>query len=447
MNKTNLSTYLIIIFVVSFFLFFLIFAISKTEALSERFVWEYNHQLENKSRRTHTTKDFQHPTDQNKRIKIQSSGLLHYFDTEFKDLFNLPFPEGEEITTTTNRYFVMDLPEWGRESLNEDKKILRIFDKKNVSIYLFKNPFAVSKGVKPYKIVTKTGEFIKDTFDKTERKNIDERVEIKTEVIDELQFEVENHKLYLKIPELKNSTYPIQIYDDIDTGSTNNKDAFINTNASSTNYGANTTLVTRTRIADTYIIRTVMDWSLFSGSGIISSIRLYLYSSQCFGAPVNCNLLDVHELTQTFVENEVSWIKYSAGNFWAVAGGDYAGAVVDSKEWTPPAWDFFDLGSGATNPISGLTWGSNVDLLIKENNETVADTGTEFYSKENADVKKPYIEITYTEIPPISTSSEAILNNIFFGFWFLLGEYFIAIWGMVFFITIFLAIFWFIIKR
>jgi len=44
-------------------------------------------------------------------------------------------------------------------------------------------------------------------------------------------------------------------------------------------------------------------------------------------------------------------------------------------------------------------------------------------------------------------SAEIILNNSFFGFWYVLGEYFLAIWGVVFFIAIFLGLYFLLIKR
>ena len=54
--------------------------------------WESKLGAEDVSSRTHFTKDYA-TSDPNKRVLIQSSGLLHYNDgTGFKDLQNLPFP-------------------------------------------------------------------------------------------------------------------------------------------------------------------------------------------------------------------------------------------------------------------------------------------------------------------------------------------------------------------
>ena len=53
----------------------------------KRFNWRAHPELEDRSRRTHTTKDFQDPNDPTKRIVIESSGLLHAFiDKGFQDI-------------------------------------------------------------------------------------------------------------------------------------------------------------------------------------------------------------------------------------------------------------------------------------------------------------------------------------------------------------------------
>ncbi|MEM2990477.1 MAG: hypothetical protein QXQ02_04765, partial [Halobacteria archaeon] len=76
-----------------------------------RFEWE-KAQNEIKELRTHTTKDFPHPTEPGKFIKIQSSGLLHaYTDEGFKEIGkeipSYEFPEGLEITEKKDKHFIM----------------------------------------------------------------------------------------------------------------------------------------------------------------------------------------------------------------------------------------------------------------------------------------------------------------------------------------------------
>jgi len=188
-----------------------------------------------------------------------------------------------------------------------------------------------------------------------------------------------------------------------DTASTNNKDTMLNYGAgggsSNLNYGAATT----TNVywsSSNYAMRTIMEWTLSSGSGTISKISLFLYVN----ANGSCTTVNLHELTQAFIEGAgtgqavagATWNDYNAGS-WATPGGDYSPTVVDSL--TPQAatnWDeYVLLGAGATNPISGLTWGNTVDLLLKLNSESGGTVYVQYNTKE-AVANKPYIEITYS---------------------------------------------------
>jgi len=190
-----------------------------------RFEWEKQSYLEDKSLRTHTTKDFRHPKDPYKRIKIQSSRLLHYFDgREFQDLPDLPFPEGKEIKEPKSRHFIMNLPDWGEAKVEKNGKQVRVYDKLGQPIYIFKNPLVVPKGNAPYKIVDKNGKKIKETKNRKEEIDIDERIEKSDDAV-EVSFEVENNKLYFKLP--KGLSYPLEAYDDTDTSSVCNKDCFL----------------------------------------------------------------------------------------------------------------------------------------------------------------------------------------------------------------------------
>lgn len=71
-------------------------------------------------------------------------------------------------------------------------------------------------------------------------------------------------------------------------------------------------------------------------------------------------------------------------------------------------WDL--IGAGATNPISGLTWGSTVRLLLLISPESTTPQQAENYNTKEATSNKPYIEITYTSgggsptPPPFSLS-------------------------------------------
>jgi hypothetical protein len=365
-----------------------------------RFPWRQNLHLEDKSKRTHTIKDFAHPTDANKRILIQSAGLLHYYDGEsFKDLEELPFPEGKEIATPSTHHFMMDLPMWGREELSPDKKTLRIYDKKDQPIYVFSKPLVVSKDNKPFRVVKrKDGTPVRDTTNRDEIVNRDEVVIRLTNLIDDCEFEVEANKLYLKVPsQLKNSAYPLQAYDATDTSSTNNKDSMILSWGPNTNYGSSEGMYIYRDVSVSQKGRLVMEWTLSSGSGTITDVKLYLLASFAANSPTN---IDVHELTQAFTELGVTWNKYDGTNNWATPGGDYSATIIDTVTATIVAGNWYNwvlMGTGATNPLT-LNWGDTFDVLLKFNDEGgIPAWQAAFRTKEwGTPADRPYIEITYT---------------------------------------------------
>jgi hypothetical protein len=42
---------------------------------------------------------------------------------------------------------------------------------------------------------------------------------------------------------------------------------------------------------------------------------------------------------------------------------------------------------------------------------------------------------------------ETILANAFFGFWYIWGDYFYAFWGLSFFLTLFISLWYLIVRR
>jgi len=400
MKKVFINLFVILIVALCFLLPFLVLG------SSARFNWKINPQLEDQNKRTYTTKEFEIPTEPTKKLLIQSSVLLHYHDGKsFKDLTDLSFPEGKLLSIEVPTPYIMDLPDWGEAKVEKNGKQVRVYDKQNQPIYIFKDPFVISEGLKPYEIVNiNDGSHIAYTTDTTQDLGIDKKIIRRTELIDECNFGVLDNQLYLELPKVLKNTYPLQAYDDVDTSSTNNKDSYLQENTPDTTKGHQAYMYL---YRDNAVrVRPVMDWTLSSGSGSISSIRLYLY---CDGVGAGSGMsgvqVDIHELTQVFIENEVTWNVYSTGNPWASPGGDFSGTIIDSIVWPNDdndVWRYFDLGSGATNPISGLTWGSIVDLLIKFNTE-LTGYAAEYINSKEAGSNNPYLEIIYTPaVPPPS---------------------------------------------
>jgi hypothetical protein len=191
-----------------------------------------------------------------------------------------------------------------------------------------------------------------------------------------------------------------------DTSATNVDDLYIAANYADTNYGAETTILIGNPDG---AYRALFKWTLPAGSSSITAIKLYIKGLSSGTTRPN---IEVHELTRTtWTESGATWNTYDGANSWTSAGGDFSSTVVDDA--TPAsatAWTAFDLGAGATNPISGLTWGSTVHLLLKATDEsTLPGKYIEILSKEHATAgSRPYIEITYT-VPATGMVSAILL--------------------------------------
>lgn len=178
-----------------------------------------------------------------------------------------------------------------------------------------------------------------------------------------------------------------------DTASTNNKDSYLDQwNGGDVNYG-NAVKLEVGNDGTNKTTRAVIHFTLSAGNGTISDVKLYVYISES----VDTQVLNIHELSrEDWVEMEVTWNIYKAGNAWTLVGGDYDGTVIDSFTFAnkEEAWkNWVLMGIGATNPLV-LDWEDNVHLLAKSNNEGQARY-TFLNSKENV-ANKPYLEITYT---------------------------------------------------
>lgn len=182
-----------------------------------------------------------------------------------------------------------------------------------------------------------------------------------------------------------------------DTSATNNKDAAISQYTPTTSYGTTTDVgyVASQTGGD--------DWKFFihftlpSGSGTISNVTLNLYRFGGFGTNTGLNL-EVREMTRTNWTNACTWNKYDGTNNWTLAGGDYSATIVDSiaHNTSNNVWRVWDIGASATNPIAGLTWGSDVHLAIVFSSSGANPAQAENMRSRDDASNQPYIEITYT---------------------------------------------------
>lgn len=195
-----------------------------------------------------------------------------------------------------------------------------------------------------------------------------------------------------------------------DTTALNNKDVSTLSSTPTTPYGTEQYIHISSDEQQTRYRRGCLHFTLPSGAGTITSIKLYLhaYFSHANGATVS-----VYPLTQeAWVEEEVTWNEYSSGNSWVAAGGDF-GAQIDEiviagsiGSDTPISWELFS-GDAAGTPLV-LDWGDDVHLLVKPTVEgTTTDHRVYARSREyTVPASRPYIEVTYTE--PVSNAKSVV---------------------------------------
>lgn len=180
---------------------------------------------------------------------------------------------------------------------------------------------------------------------------------------------------------------------------TNNKDALLYGYLPTTAFGTSDVLYIAWRSNVQRYGRSIINFTLPSGSGTISKVELFLKEQQEFGS--NTSQLNCHTLNRTdWVESEVTNVIYKAGSNWTSAGGDFNSTIIAHcanphlNGWV----NFILMGTGSDNPLT-LNWGDTVNVLMKSATESGgSELGGSFYSKENATSgNRPYIKITYTE--------------------------------------------------
>ncbi|MEM2990475.1 MAG: DNRLRE domain-containing protein [Halobacteria archaeon] len=158
------------------------------------------------------------------------------------------------------------------------------------------------------------------------------------------------------------------------------------------------------------IRRSLIRVSMPEGVGVIKRVRIFLYKySDKAGVP--CLPVEVHQLTRTsWVETQATWNVARTGEPWTTPGGDFSPTIVDVTNNPFPqgsyGWEHWDLGPGAMNPIEGLTWGTQLNLLLKA--DETSNTETHWRTREHG-TQPPYLLVEYEIplIPPITAADPA----------------------------------------
>lgn len=318
--------------------------------------------------------------DNGKRKCIISSGLLHYYDgNRFKEIPKLPDIKKIILNKEKSRHFLFEIPKWGTIRLSGDNTSFVVTDKKGRDIWAYQTPFVypADKNLQDYE----RADF---HIDKKELGAID------------CEYIVGGNSVYLKLP--PGLKYPLKI-DPTDTSAANNKDAYLI--EADPNDNNNLAYLWLSKDGVGYRNHIVMEWTLPSGSGIITDIKLYLYQYTYTAFTNEGMAAEIHELLEgPFIETEVTWNSYSSGNSWTNAGGleptSASATDIDTVNLSRESavWKTWILkGTGAENPVD-WSWGNTKDIVIYD---PVASGDGDFYKfrSRTAASDKPYLEITY----------------------------------------------------
>lgn len=336
----------------------------------------------------------------------QSLGLAHYFNGEtFEEIENIPFPEGKEIKNDKDLEMIA-IPEWAEVELSEDKKTAWFKDKKGVRIHVFREAIVCDKKAEPYSVVDKDG-------NKTELKSVDlvakkqsldsvkcEKIVVDKRKITRVNFAVKDGSLAFELPQDLEAK-DLKAFDDTDTGSTNNKYAQIVSWAPTTVVGVAAGIYVYGYSATSEKSRCLENFTLTSGSGTITKIRLREYKTRT--GTKSDSQINVYELspTRSWVNNGACWNYYTGTTAWSAAGGDYNTTLIGHATPGTGTGEYFITlqGDGADNafPSGTKTWGDTIDILFRVPNESGAEAQVEMSTKDNATpANRPYIEITYS---------------------------------------------------
>lgn len=157
---------------------------------------------------------------------------------------------------------------------------------------------------------------------------------------------------------------------------------------------------------DTNCSRTLLEFSLgdIPGGATIdgASLELYYYNVEAPSAdPVGLTVTAFKAEQPTWVEDEATWNKYTAGDNWGTAGGDYDSVPPPgSANATMPAgygWVSWNVTQIVDDAYTGAI---DVELLLKFVDETVANPGHNacFRDGEYAvdPAKRPKLTVDYT---------------------------------------------------
>lgn len=348
--------------------------------------------LEDATKRTANSKEFQDPTDETKRVIVMGGAGRHAWNgTEWVDRPKLSFPSGKVLPAGKTNHEILTVPEWVKLSVNEDGTEAYAYDQKDSLLMTYTHPIVTMNGEFPYEI-SLDGKFQRYGEKITDVDSLINETIVRNKKAQDAKFVVRGNQLGFQISK-KASEFELQAWDDTTAG-TLDGDTFLDSINSTSNYSSAAEI--QTIRYGGRIQRSVLEWTLPSDpGGTVTDVKMTLTTSFNQGS----NLHDVHEVTESgAVISQMTWNNYATGSAWSTGGGDFSGTIIDSFTCSADetAYDSYLMGAGASNPLT-LDWGDSVMVVVKRNNETTNTLNRSYWSSdENGDGSGPTLEITYT---------------------------------------------------
>lgn len=203
-------------------------------------------------------------------------------------------------------------------------------------------------------------------------------------------------------------------------------DSIIRADTAGSNSGSATEILTG-HLATTQALRGVLAFNLAAlpDNVTINSVNLVLRQSTEDGSNNVAITLNLHLLTEAFVENQVSWNNRATGTAWTTTGGSFSSTVLSSASvhlrpttalggsLTLPidhTWSSTANFVSAVQSVADSTTSSIIGFLLKDSNESNAARELfKFYSKESTGTSAlaPQLIIDYSvaAIPEPSTAA------------------------------------------
>jgi len=191
-------------------------------------------------------------------------------------------------------------------------------------------------------------------------------------------------------------------------------DTFVRADSASSTAGAAASELLVGQLNSTQAMHALLSFDLSSipVNATINSVSLVMVQSSEDGSSANTTItLELHLLTQAFVESQASWNNAATGTAWTTAGGTFDSTVLSTVDvrarpsQTPAITLPVNQTWASTNnfvaAVQSAAGGSNsIAFLLKDANET--NTGRElikFFSKEGATAPRLIIDYTVATIP------------------------------------------------